>query len=59
MVLFYSFSNVFDACVRWSKYTTDAEQIAFAFNLFFCQKMEDLKSNIDPKLVVDPLEKLK
>ena len=35
--------------------TTDHQEVANIFNNFFIQKVEDLKSNIDPEFVKDPL----
>ena len=37
----------------------DPLRIANGFNNFFVKKIEDLKSNIDPILKTDPLNKLK
>ena len=42
-----------------NKLTEDPEAIADTFNSFFVKKIEDLKANIDPNLVTDPLSKLK
>ena len=41
------------------KLTEDPLLIANTFNSFFVKKIEDLKANIDPKLVLDPLKNLK
>ena len=37
----------------------DEEQVAEIFNQFFVEKIQNLKDNIDPKYVKDPLVKLK
>ena len=42
-----------------NKLTEDPEEIANTFNSYFVQKIVDLKANIDPNLIIDPLSKLK
>ena len=39
--------------------TDDPKVISDGFNSFFVKKIEDLKANIDPNLVKDPLDKLR
>ena len=38
---------------------TDEKEIAEIYNDFFIKKIVDLKNNIDPTKIKDPLEKLK
>ena len=38
--------------------TDDPTLIANTFNIFFVKKIEDLKANIDPSLITDPLKYL-
>ena len=40
------------------KLIKDKQQIADTFNTFFIDKIEDLKANIDPEFIEDPLARL-